>query len=84
MRILTQEEKTKLTHVIEEGMKVLQDVQDLREGLKDLVKSVAEELDVKPALINKAIKTAYKRNLDEQQNNLSEVEELLETTGKKG
>jgi transposase-like protein len=84
MRPLTQEEKTKLTHVIEEGMKVLQDVQDLREGLKDTVKAVAEELDVKPSIINKAIRTAYKRNLGEMQNDLTEIEELLETTGKKG
>lgn len=82
MRTLTQEEKTKLTHVINEGIKVMQDLQDLRESLKDTVTSVAEELDLKPALINKAIKTAYKRNLGEQKNTLDEVEDLLVTIGK--
>ena len=29
-------------------------------GLKDTVKAVAEELDIKPGLINKAIKIAQK------------------------
>jgi hypothetical protein len=84
MRTVTHEEKLKLTTVINEGIKILQDIDDLKEGLKDTVKNLAEEMDIKPALINKAIKAAYKRNLDEQRNTISEVEELLETIGKSG
>ena len=83
MRVITQEEKLKLTHLIDEGMKVLQDIQDLREGLKDTVGAVAEEMDIKPTLINKAIRAAYKRNLGEQKDSLSEIEDLLATIGKK-
>ena len=84
MRTLTHEEKVKLTTVIEEGMKVLQDIQDLREGLKDTVSNLAEEMDIKPAIINKAIRVAHKRNLDDQRNTLTELEEILELAGKKG
>ena len=83
MRVITQEEKLKLTHLIDEGMKVLQDIQDLREGLKDTVGAIADEMDIKPALINKAIRAAHKRNLGEQKSNLSDVEDLLAVIGKK-
>lgn len=83
MRTLTHEEKLKLSHVIDEGMKVLQDIQDLREGLKDTVVSVAEELEIKPAIVNKAIRAAHKRNLGEQKSSLTEIEDLLATCGKK-
>ena len=83
MRTVTHEEKLKLTKLIEEGMKVMQDIQDLREGLKETVNAVSEELDIKPALINKAIRAAFKRNLEEQKSGLSDVEDLLQTIGVK-
>lgn len=83
MRTLTHEEKLKLTNIIDEGIKILQEVQDLKDGLKDAVTSIAEELDVKPALINKAIRVAHKHNLGEQKDSLTEVEEILATIGRK-
>ena len=54
------EEKAKLERLVNEGVTVLQEVEDLNTGLKDTVKAVAEELDIKPSLINKAIKIAQK------------------------
>ena len=54
-RVYGPEEKDKLTRLVNEGGTVLQEVEDLQAGLKDTVKAVAEELDMKPALINKAI-----------------------------
>ncbi len=57
------EDVKKLRRVVEEGVKVLQEVDDLKSGLRDTVKAVAEELGVKPKLINKAIKTDYKATL---------------------
>ena len=44
------EEQAKLKRIIDEGSNVLQEVEDLNAGLKDTVKAVAEELEVKPAL----------------------------------
>jgi transposase-like protein len=49
------EEKAKLERLVNEGVTVLQEVEDLNTGLKDTVKAVAEELDIKPSLINKAM-----------------------------
>jgi hypothetical protein len=42
------EEKAKLERLINEGSNVLREVEDLQEGLKETVKAVAEELQVKP------------------------------------
>jgi len=58
------EEKAKLERLVNEGVTVLQEIEDLQAGLKDTVKAVAEELDIKPALINKAIKIAQKGDWD--------------------
>jgi hypothetical protein len=83
MRNLTAEEKAVLKHVIEEGMNVLEKVKEMKEGLREDVKAVAENLEVKPALINKAIRVAHKHNLGEVKNNISEIEEILTSIGKK-
>ena len=45
------EEKAKLERLVREGVTVMQEVEDLQTGLKETVKAVAEELDIKPALI---------------------------------
>ena len=51
-RVYGQDEKAKLERLVNEGAQVLQEVNDLQEGLKETVKAVAEELNVKTALIN--------------------------------
>ena len=55
-------EKQKLIQIISQGSQVLGEVEDLRSGLKDTVKAIAEELELKPALINKAISVAHRGN----------------------
>ena len=52
------EQKTKLTQLVNEGMQVMREVETLNEGLRDTVKAVAEELQIKPSILNKAIKIA--------------------------
>ena len=42
------EEQAKLKRIIDEGANVLSEVEDLNSGLKDTVKAVAEELEIKP------------------------------------
>ena len=39
------EEKAKLERLVNEGVTVLQEIEDPQAGLKDTVKAVAEELD---------------------------------------
>ena len=55
-------EKQKLIQIISQGSQVLGEVEDLKGGLKDTVKAISEELELKPALINKAISVAHKGN----------------------
>ena len=77
MKTLNTEEQAKVKHVIESGIKVKQEVKDLSEGLRDTVKAVAEELEIKPALLTKAISVAFKESLDAEKQDIEELEELL-------
>ena len=45
------EQKAKLTQIINEGMGVMSEVEALNEGLSDTVKSIAEELQIKPSVL---------------------------------
>ena len=76
------EEQAKLKRIIAEGSNVLQEVEDLNAGLKDTVKAVAEELEVKPALINKAIKIAHKGEWSKYSEAFDSLENLIIAVGK--
>jgi|TARA_B100002019_G_scaffold290815_1_gene309362 hypothetical protein len=76
------EEKAKLERLVNEGVTVLSEVEDLQAGLKDTVKAVAEELDMKPALINKAIKIAKNMDWNKHQDDFEDLETLIVTLGK--
>ena len=82
MKTLNTEEQAKVKHVIESGIKVKQEVKDLSDGLRDTVKAVAEELEIKPALLSKAIAVAFKESLAAEKHDIEELEELL-TVAKK-
>lgn len=75
------EEKAKLERLVKEGVTVLQEIEDLNVGLKETVKAVAEELDMKPSLINKAIKIAQKRDWDSHADAYDDLETLITTLG---
>jgi|TARA_B110000977_G_scaffold184742_1_gene248828 transposase-like protein len=75
------EEKAKLGRLVSEGVTVLQEVEDLNMGLKETVKAVAEELDIKPSLINKAIKIAKNRDWDNHVDAYDDLETLIATLG---
>ena len=80
-RVYGPDEKAKLERIVQEGVTVLQEVEDLQAGLKDTVKAIAEELDVKPALINKAIRVAHKRDWDRHQEEFEDLETIVATVG---
>jgi hypothetical protein len=81
-RMYGPEEKAKLQRLIDEGSTVLREVEDLQEGLRETVKAVAEELDIKASWINKAIKIAHKDNWRDQESDWNEIEMILGVTGK--
>tara|TARA_X000000950_G_scaffold99842_1_gene126246 strand:- start:1271 stop:1531 length:261 start_codon:yes stop_codon:yes gene_type:complete len=76
------EEKAKLERLVNEGVTVLQEIEDLNAGLKDTVKAVAEELDVKPSMINRAIKIAQKGEWAKVADEFDDLETLIVTVGK--
>jgi transposase-like protein len=55
-RTFSTEQKAKLTAIINEGMQIMHEVETLNGGLNDTVKAIAEELEIKPAILKKAIK----------------------------
>ncbi len=79
---LTPEDAKKLKRIIDEGLKIAQEIDDIKGGFRDTVKAVAEELGLKPAKINKAIKTAHKASLEADKESVNETEELLALVGR--
>ena len=79
---LSQEDTKKLKRVIDEGLKITQEVEDLKAGFKDVVKAVAEELQMKPADLNKAIRVAFKASLESEKEGVNAVEEILAAVGR--
>ena len=76
------EEKAKLERLINEGSTVLREVEDLSEGLKETVKAVAEELNINPSVINRAIKIAHKGDWSSHNEDWAEIEAILDITKK--
>ena len=81
-KVFGAEEKAKLIQIVNEGVNVLQEVTDLQGGLRDTVKAVAEEMDVKPSLINKAIKIAQKGEWHKAVDEFEDLETIMVTTGR--
>ena len=75
-------EIAKLKQLMNEGIQVTGEVEALREGLKDTVKAISEEMDMKPATLNKAIRIAYKNEFAQVQDIFSAVEEVLQAVGR--
>lgn len=74
--------KIKLTQLVNEGMATLHEIETLSGGLNDTIKAVAEELEIKPSLLKKAVKTAYKAKLGETNKENEDLNAILETVGK--
>ena len=79
---LSSEDKAKLTQLVDEGMQVLQEVDDLKGGLRDTIKSIADEMDITPSVLNKAISLAHKSKLSEARQEFEDGEHVLTTVGK--
>jgi len=75
---LTPSEIIKLRQLLEEGVKVKQEIQILSEGLSETVKDIGKELDIKPSLLNRAIRAIMKSNIGDEREDLDTIEEILE------
>ena len=75
-------EQAKLTQVINEGMQVMHEIETLTGGLNDTVKAIAEEMDIKPNILKKAIKLAHKAEFGREQQDHELLETILTSVGK--
>ena len=76
------DQKIKLTQIINEGMAVMHEIETLQGGLTDTIKAIAEELEIKPAVLKKAIKVAHKAEFGKAKQDHELLETILETVGK--
>lgn len=76
------EQKLKLTQIINEGMQVMHEIETLNGGLNDTIKAVAEEMEIKPSILKKAIKLAHKAEFGREQQDHALLETILTTVGK--
>jgi len=74
-------EQAKIKQVVSEGVTVMQEISDLTEGLNDTIKAVAEELDVKPSVIKKAIRIALKDQWDQVYREFDDLESIVDISG---
>ena len=81
-RVFTAEQKAKLTQIINEGMQVMHEIETLNGGLTDTIKAVAEEMEITPAMLKKAIRIAHKAEFGKEQQDHELLEQILTTVGK--
>jgi hypothetical protein len=78
---LSPDDKRKLDGFMEVAKRQLQEIDDVKESLRDKAKSLAEELGVKTKHLMGAARTAYKNDLDQKKEDMSTLEDILNVTG---
>ena len=81
-RMFGPEQKAKLVQVVTEGIAVMQEVEDLNAGLSDTIKAIAEEMEIKPSILKKAVRIAYKSKLTDENADHEDLNTILETVGR--
>lgn len=81
-KVFNAEEKAKLKHLMTEGLSVKSEIETLNGGLNDTIKAIAEEMDIKPSVLKKAINTAYKSSFQQATSDFELLENILESVGR--
>jgi uncharacterized membrane protein YgcG len=81
-RVFSAEQTKKLEQIISEGMQVTMEIETLTGGLNDTIKAVAEELEIKPGILKKAIKLAHKSEFGREQQDHELLEQILTQVGR--
>jgi hypothetical protein len=76
------EQKIKLIQLVNEGMQIMHEVETLNAGLSDTIKAIAEEFEIKPSVLKKAIRVAHKAEFGKTQQEQELLETILTTVGK--
>lgn len=80
---LSSTQQTRIKDFMQTGMKMKMEVGDINEALKDLAKSIGDEVQVKPADLMKALSAAVKgsEKVEDMRESNSTVEEILAVAG---
>ena len=81
-KTFSSEQQAKLTQIVNEGMQVMHEIETLNGGLSDTIRAVAEELEIKPNVLKKAIRLAHKAEFGREQQDHALLETILTTVGK--
>jgi len=81
--VITEEQKSKLKQIVNEGTAIMQEIEDLNEGLSETIKAIAEEMEIKPAILKRAIKTAQKGTYQNQADDFDTLDTILDAVGRK-
>lgn len=80
----------KIKKTIGDGVKYLQEIEtfklnikDIKDALKDLIASAAEETEIDKKMLNDAVKMAFEHSFDEKLEYIEDVGQLLELSGQK-
>lgn len=75
-------DQTKVREFVDKGVALLQEIDDLKGGLSDLAKNLAEEVGTKPKVLMKALRAQFKTTLEGDKAELDEVETVLQIANK--
>ena len=81
-RVFNTAETAKLNQIINEGIQVTSEIETLTGGLNDTIKAIAEELEIKPGVLKKAIKLAHKSEFGREQQDHELLEQILTQVGR--
>lgn len=78
---ISDHQKSKIKEFIKAGSAIKQEVADQNEALKDLAKTIGDEIGVAPKLLTKALNIAFKNKVEEEREGNTTVEEILIIAG---
>jgi len=78
---LSPDDKNKLDAFMEAAKRQLQDIDDIKDSLRETAKHLAEEFGVKTKHLLGAARTAHKNDLFQKKEDLSSLEDILNVTG---
>ena len=84
---LSTTDKAKIQSLIMSGVDTQREIATLREGLRDQVGAIADEMDIEKRFLSKAIRAAYRASaknqnvIEDAQEELDAVEILLKAAG---
>jgi len=81
MAKLSPENVARLKQLVKDGVSVLQECEDLKQGLSETVNAVAKELEVKPAIVSQLIKSVQKNKMNDRRDDHETLEELYKAAG---